>query len=154
MNKIIIGIDVGTNGCLAYTNPKGEIFTNKPKDWINTLEFISFNYPNNIVYIERVWTRPGQSAYSAGKMMQNYGEIIGMLKALGFEYVEVSPQIWQKGIGHIAPKGTEYSERKKLLIERAKNDYPDIPVFAWMADGMLIMQYGILRENQQSKGWE
>ena len=109
--KIIVGIDPGLTGGLSilennkeplvYKIPvKKTIVNKKNKNIYDIMKIIDiFNkYKNKeiLFVIEKQNVRRGEGAVSAMTIGKNYGLLLGIAYALGFNVIEVSPQKWKK----------------------------------------------------------
>lgn len=128
-----VGIDPGATGALSVVYTKDNVphsfytieFKHSGIDgYINTLKDILAKYPIKKVLVEKVHAMPGQGVTSMFSFGQRYGELLGMLKTLGLGYELVTPQMWMKEIGCLAPKSTK-AERKKAISEKIIAMYPD-----------------------------
>ena len=133
MYKTYIGIDPGATGALSV------IFT---KDGIpfklDTVEFKTAGLDGYIVAlrdilsfcvigkvsVELVHSMKGQGVSSMFSFGTRYGEILGMLKALGIGYELIAPQKWQKDVGVLKPTSSK-AERKKAISEKIIAMYPE-----------------------------
>ena len=92
---MIIGIDVGKKGGIAllsstytavFEMPALFDFANMMRDWRQEVER---------VFIEKQQAYKGQGIVSTARLMRHYGELIGVLVALGISFEEVPPQRWK-----------------------------------------------------------
>ena len=117
-----IGIDPGKSGgmCL-YNTDKGIVDYKKMPDTTHGMVELLKEYiymcdsdatamPS--VVLEKVHSMPGQGVASTFTFGQNYGQLQGMLSALGMPCIEVIPNKWMKCIGTM-PK--DKTERKKFI---------------------------------------
>ena len=92
--------------------------------------------------IEKVHTMPGQGISSAGKFMENYGIMKGLLIANRIPFKEVPPQTWMK----VLPINKKYSNETKTqwknrLMQHAKQLVPDLKIVHTTADAILMIEY-------------
>ena len=130
MTKAFIGIDPGASGAISALIIKdGIVFDHltmeyKSKGLTGYIEDIkSMNHIQKIL-VEQVHAMPGQGVSSTFTFGQRFGEILGVLTALGSGYELVSPQKWMKEIGAIKPSSSK-SDRKKLISEKVIAIYPE-----------------------------
>lgn len=135
---MIIGIDPGLNGALAVaSNGRLDAVRDLPtlRDGKRTrLDVRSFAtklcasrtvYGARHVYLEHVGAMPQQGSGSAFNFGRTYGEIRGVLIALGFTLHEVTPQTWKFAFGLRAAPGTDTRTRKNASREKAIELFPE-----------------------------
>jgi len=147
MNKVIAGIDIGSNGNMViYAN--NNYVSVKPEQYANMFRslVLAKDKPEIIVYIEKLHAFPGMSSTTVWKMAENQGIVIGILKALEIHSVFVTAREWQKDLN--MPKGEEYKQRKLNLIKKAKELFPNQPIFNYSADSWLICRFAIQKEKR------
>jgi len=122
---IFIGADPGATGALAAIKEDRRIVAlfDYPGDEIiltRSVEELLLDHPNEDFFaaLEKVGTRPGQSAQSVLKFGVNYGIWKGVLAGLHISYEIVTPQKWQKGV--IAK-----AEDKEPAMAAAGRMFPD-----------------------------
>ncbi len=99
--KIYVGIDPGRTGAVAKILEDSIDFTDAEGVNLKFLgEYLKL-FCDVFVCIERAQAMPGQGTVSMFHYGQNYGEYLGMLKAMGIPYQEVRPQTWKKEFGLI-----------------------------------------------------
>lgn len=130
---MIVGIDVGKNGCLCILD-KQPIFidfkTKGLRGYIDILQPLDIT----LVAVEQVGAMRGQGVVSMFSFGENYGLIQGMLQTLSIPYILVRPQLWRKTlnipskadkkdiasiISKIYPKVSLYGTRGGLLDGRS-----------------------------------
>jgi hypothetical protein len=143
--KIIIGIDPGTNGGIAWITSDGKACAEKMPDTLQDLweliESIGFDIPDYTpyqikAYIEQVSSSPQMGVVSAFTFGRGYGNIEMALTAAGIPFERVRPQVWQKALGCLT-KGD-----KNITKRKAQELYPSIKVTHAIADSLLIANYG------------
>ena len=133
MTKAYLACDPGATGSLACIITKDDIVVDfkcqefKSKGLVGYIEFIrdiqSMNHIQKVL-VENVHSFTGQGVSSTFTFGQRFGEILGVLTALGLGYELVSPQKWMKEIGAIKPSSSK-ADRKKLLSEKVIAIYPE-----------------------------
>ena len=78
---------------------------------------------------------PGNGKQSIKSLFRNYGVWQGILETLEIEYVNVTPQTWQRDLG-CQTKGD-----KKVTHRAATKLFPNIKVTHAVADALLIAEY-------------
>jgi len=94
--KIYCGIDPGKSGAIAfYDGKKMEVY-----DYENPSKIadILAKHEPDLIYMEKVGARPGQGVVSMFSFGENYGIYKGIMAAMGFQFILISPQKWQKGL--------------------------------------------------------
>jgi len=84
------------------------------------------------------------SSSSIFVLARNYGQVEGILVALGIPIHHVKPQAWQKalGLGHREKTGSPHRDRtkwKNKLKAKAQHLYPEEKVTLDTADALLIL---------------
>lgn len=141
-----IGIDPGVQGGIAVlcVNDAGETYhidklALKDKteadisSWVWELSD-GFN-DKFVVVIEAVHSSPQMGVKSAFTFGRSYGFLRGVLSSLGYPYVEVRPQAWQKAMGCLT-KGDK--NKTKALAQQL---YPGERVTHAVADALLLATY-------------
>jgi len=146
--KIIIGIDPGVNGGIAYYMPiNREVYAISMPDKIEDFDkCFSHVLSNSIVYIEDVPPFVGVNRPAARifKLAKNYGIILGVLTALEIEYKLVRPMVWMKAIGAGKRKDFENDNKWKNHLKKLATDYfPNSRPTLKTADALLILEYGL-----------
>lgn len=146
-----IGIDPGAAGAVAVlVQPIPEEEKPGPPLWVidmppNPRDLVDAirdapvgGIAGALVVLERQGARPGQGVSSVFKIGQRYGEIVGVLAALGLSYVEVMPGVWKRYMG-LTGKDKEASRAM------ARQLWPDAPLARkkdeGRAEALLIAEY-------------
>lgn len=138
-----IGIDPGAAGAVAVLYGKREPFVADMPPNPRDLTQIFAEAPGSpelvhLVVVERQGARPGQGVASVFKIGQRYGEIVGVLAAMGLPYVEVMPGVWKRYMG-LTGKDKEASRTM------ARQLWPDAPLARkkdeGRAEALLIAEY-------------
>ena len=145
---VIVGIDPGQKGGVAWWDSNLSDYACFPMpatrlQLYNTLKALK-NEGNIRAIVEGVHSMPKQGVASTFKFGKGYGEVLGILTALGAEIIEPTPQAWKK----VVLAGTDKS--KDAAIQVAENLYPDIELVPkgcrkphdGMADAVCLMHYG------------
>jgi Holliday junction resolvasome RuvABC endonuclease subunit len=149
MNDIVIGIDPGLGGGLAfslapYSNLHADAvkMPDTPKGIYDLLQSLVKDRVSPICYCEQVGTyRPGNSAVSACKFAKHTGILEMALIALQIPSFYVTPNKWMTSVLGTVPK--EKPERKKFIKNRMEQQYPQLKVTLLTADALGILTYGI-----------
>jgi crossover junction endodeoxyribonuclease RuvC len=163
---MIIGIDPGLSGAIAIIEDGRLIYIDdmptvmaKKKSRVDVrslrgllLDVDGFD-TTPPVYLEQVSSMPMQGVSSAFNFGRTYGEIRGVLIALGFTVHDVTPQTWKFNVGLRAVAGATTKDRKNAsracaielfpncahLFARAKDD--------GRAEAALIAYYGAMHQS-------
>ena len=149
MNKMIIAIDPGVSGGIAFaTNDMNPItadaikMPDTPKGIYDTLMSLKEGVEDVRCICEKVGTyRPGNSAISACKFAKHTGVLEMALIALQIPSVYVSPNKWMKATFGALPK--EKTPRKNEIKNRMEQQYPHLKVILATSDALGILTYGI-----------
>lgn len=153
MRKMIIGIDPGSNGGVAFFHEDWIAVEKLPQTGNALLELFrlytsGLSKDDIIVFIEAVKGRGGWGATQSFNFGKGYGRTLGILEALEWIYEEVTPVTWQKRVMNKTSKGD-----KNMLKEFARELYGNLdktdgslPITLWSADALLIGTYGCLVE--------
>jgi len=148
-SELFIGIDPGMSGGVAMIY--GEKYTAIPMPGtrlqLHTLIKLwadSYGTSGKIACVEKVASRPGQGVASTFKFGKGYGEVLGIVTALGFRIIEPTPQAWKK----VMLAGTDKS--KDASIQMAENLFPNIELVQpgcrkphdGAAEALLLAEYG------------
>lgn len=151
--RIVIGIDTGLTGGIAYLDIEGNcleyadtpVIKVKSKSYLDEVAIREAleAYPNTVhIFIEKASTRPMQSAQSGLTTGTNYGILRGICVGLKIPYSLILPQTWKKNQMPGAPKD------KGASIVRVKQLYPDLKLPGrkkddGICDAVLIARYGL-----------
>jgi len=116
---MICGIDPGISGAIAWLSDSGvlvevvdlpvvEVVVGKTKRKQlvpGALAKLLSDKRPSMVMLEQVSSRPGEGAVGAFAFGRGYGQIEGVLAALGIPYSLVRPQAWKKALSVPADKG-------------------------------------------------
>jgi crossover junction endodeoxyribonuclease RuvC len=140
---VVIGIDVGKNGAVAWTT-LGETLVEKMPDTIRDLwdliYGIAVDARSNMeiphCYLEQVSSSPQMGVVSAFSFGNGFGHLEMALTASCIPYTKVRPQVWMKHLGCMT-KGD-----KNVTKRMAQQLYPGIKITHTNADALLIHEYG------------
>ena len=148
-NKVFIGIDPGkSGGCGMIVIEDGietSISWKFPKDISLLSVGVMSIIPQNIsledvhVLVEHVHAFPKQGAVSTFSFGQNLGQWEGTLYANELDFTYVNPKEWIYWYG--VRKGLDKKERKRILLERAKELFPNMKITFNVSDAVLIAHY-------------
>jgi hypothetical protein len=143
---IIIGIDAGKNGGIAWIEGGGKMAVEKMPDTLADLWELIDNiaigctYYNRAscvkAYLEQVSSSPQQGVVSAFTFGNGYGHLEMALTAAGIPFERVRPQVWQKAMGCLTKGDKNVSKRK------AQELFPHLKITHATADACLIAEYG------------
>ena len=159
-DKIIVGIDTDSKGCISIIAPTKKIFEfyNMPlrecpatgKKMINPVELdniiseIERKYSPDAYVIEKQNSRPGQSSVSMFTFAQNYGTIIAILSLhVNVErLIFVPASRWKVACGVTSNKAATKKRGNSLLVA---NGYAGKQVKISCAEAALMAFYGQAR---------
>ena len=141
---MIIGIDVGKNGAIAWSSLGKTCVEKMPdtiKDLWDLIESISNDAHGNLelphCYLEQVASSPQMGVVSAFSFGNGFGHLEMALTAASIPFTRVRPQVWMKDLGCMT-KGD-----KNVTKRLAQQLFPDITITHANADALLIMTYGL-----------
>lgn len=146
---MIIGIDPGKAGGIAYIAPNGQAnarpmpILGKEIDGHDLAVMLNELRPD-VVIIEKSQAMPGQGVTSMFNYGMGFGRLLGICEALGIPYRLVTPQAWKKTI----LAGT--AKDKDAAISFVRRAYPGIDLTPGrkrvphdgMADAVCLAEYG------------
>ncbi len=152
---IVIGIDVGKAGGIALLSPS---YTSRldvdllvmPEDLgqvVAKLEWARDSSGGAHVFIERAQAMPKNGAVSMFNYGKGFGELLGVVCALGMPSTLIPPKTWSREM-HVGTKG---DTTKKRSIEAARRLFPNIKLTATdrcrkdhdgLAEALLIAEFG------------
>ena len=153
---MIIGIDPGANGAIAYDNYDITYVAKMPKtvDQIYKLLYklvlIADGHESIHCFLEKVGGYvEGNAATAAVKFARHNGHLDMALVALGIKTSQVAPAVWMRKVlgGNILyPIGLTISQkktyRKNIIKQTMQDKYPQIKVTLTSADALGILDYG------------
>ena len=148
--KLFIGIDPGMNGGISFIKPEMDSDYVKavrcPKTAHEMARLLEVGMASNgtnakdtILFIEHVWSFPGDGRVSAFRFGYNYGLWKGLCASQEIDIYNVAPRKWQGSFD--IPDKTSGRERKRWLKEHAESLYPNIKITFNTADAILIASY-------------
>jgi hypothetical protein len=136
----ILAIDPGASGGLAF-GPAGKppALVAMPDTLHDLVEVIRDAHCDH-AFLELVggYVGKAQPASSAFNFGMNYGQIQGVLAALGVPFTLVRPQAWQKALSLGTSTGMSKTEWKNKLKAKAQQLYPSLKITLSTADACLI----------------
>jgi crossover junction endodeoxyribonuclease RuvC len=159
---MIVGIDPGQTGGLAYIDTEGASSWAVPMPVAgkeidgHAIADMLRNWGPDTVYIERVHSMPGQGVASTFKFGMGYGVIIGICDALGLPYRLITPQAWKKRV----LAGT--AKDKDAAISFVRRAYPHVDLTPGakrkphdgIADALCIAEFGrMLMVGDKNSDW-
>ena len=124
--KIIVGIDPGLSGAIAFVDKKNAFVYDMPLIKINgrwevdpcKLAFLigKYYYAINFAVLEDVSAMPGQGVTSTFRFGYGAGVVFGCLKSKGLNVLRVKPAVWKSALG--------LSKNKRESIALALKLYP------------------------------
>lgn len=177
--KRIWGIDAGVNGAIAILNSDGGVFHARPFPLLEEVKENHRKRSNKLTRIERYYDlekfknlivawgggayaflesvhgMPNDGGVQAFKFGDCFGQIKGMLKAMGIEYEMVSPQTWMRAMHHGLPFDISTKQKSRKIIEMTKPEigrqYEPKQIPDGVADAYLIAEYGRRQLGLRSK---
>lgn len=151
---IIVGIDPGKSGAIAllttFSGVRADVellVMPEVQAVAAKLQWVAAAAQDAHVFVEKAQSFPSQGIASAFNYGTGYGELLGMLWALGLAHTLVPPRTWTK----VMHAGTKSTEPKKRSLEAAQRLFPTIKLTATprckkphdgLVDALLIAEYG------------
>lgn len=143
--RYYIGVDPGLSGGVAVLTEDAtvHILLKTPDSEAELWEIFDeiLPVPAVPVLLEKVHSRPGQSAVATFSFGQIYGFTRACLTAAELQFEDVQPKAWQKVFGLKKDKLEEYDEYKRRIRDLAQSLFPDVFVTLKTADALLIAEY-------------
>ena len=152
MDKLFIGIDPGMNGGVTFIKKEEQVYQIKPfrcprdaKEMAGILEVPfatgQFERKDVILFIEHVWSFPGDGRVGAFRFGYNYGLWKGIASAFGLDIYNIPPKKWMYSFD--MPSKMQSRERKRWLKELAESLYPNTKITFNTSDSVLIAHYAM-----------
>ncbi len=148
-DKLFIGVDPGMNGGIAFIRPEMETDYVRVERCPKTVHEMATLFEmgvnmaesreNVVVFIEHVWTFPGDGRVGAFRFGYNYGLWKGITAANEIDLYNIPPKRWQGSLN--VPDKTYGKDRKKWLKEHAVSLFPNVKITFNTADAVLIANY-------------
>jgi crossover junction endodeoxyribonuclease RuvC len=159
---VIIGIDPGLSGAIALVRADGALVHVEDLPIVATGKKSRLDVPHlvkslqvidrvKVAYLENVSAMPMQGVSSSFNFGRTFGEIHGVLVALGFTVHLVTPQAWKFAVGLRSTPGADTKARKTASRELAQRLFPNrADQFARVkddgrAEAALIAYYGAMQ---------
>ena len=155
---MIIGIDPGLTGAIAFIGRDGYIVEDLPtmangkgkakvKRQIDPGELFELLNANGVdakmVYIERMASMPGQGVQTMFSLGDTFGVIRSVVAISGMPMEIISSQIWKKSYGLTSDKELARAKAIELFPTAGLSRKKDHN----RAEALLIANYGVRREN-------
>lgn len=151
MKKIIIGIDPGKQGGIAFKSHNNVNAVKMPPSVpeINKyLKYLIETYENPIIFIEKVQAFKNDNdsdgkMFGINKMLANYNQLLTVIQLLEVPYVEVYPISWQTTLGlKIKKDKRSKTERKRSYRDFAQRHFPSLKINLATADSLCLVLFG------------
>lgn len=142
-----LGIDPGASGGIAslWSDSAERSIYKMPDDDLDTwLLLEALSGPDTVAVIEKVqgFIGSGQPGSSMFKFGMGYGALKMALCAAQISYEEITPQVWQRGLGIPSRKKDESKGQwKARLKSKAEQLFPGTKLTLATADALLIALY-------------
>lgn len=151
MLPMLIGIDPGQNGGIAWQDEAGDVsvmrMPDTPLDIFQTLLGLTTDEPLVDCYIENVGGyRPGNSGPAAVKFGRHCGHLEMALLAAQIRHHYIAPSVWMRKVLNTVP--SDKKERKNKIKREMQRLYPELRVTLWGSDALGLLTHGILLGQQ------
>lgn len=134
---IVLGIDPGASGGIAWINSHGDYGAVKmPETERDILEYLTGLHHEALAVVEVVAARPGAGVSGMFKFGMSYGGLRMAVIAAGFRLELVTPSAWQ---GKLNCRTGGQKNITKALAQRL---FPKVKVTHATADALLLAEYG------------
>ncbi len=134
-----IGVDPGKSGAIGFISDSMGVWAVKNRETLHDLAIELRHAVNGhdraFAVIEKVGATPQMGVTSAFTFGRSFGELLGILSALGVPFEMVSPQKWQKGLACLS-RGN-----KNVTKARAQQLFPDLKITHAIADSLLLAEF-------------
>ena len=146
-DRLFLGIDVGKAGGIAMISYKDSEedascmkFSQNLNEVDSILKIATKAFPLDRIHclVEHVHAFPKQGVVSMFSFGQNLGQWEGMITSNQIEFSYVNPREWMVEYVEL---GLEKKDRKRRLLGKAKELYPNIKVTFNVSDALLIADY-------------
>lgn len=155
MSNVYVGIDPGLSGSVATITKDNIIVadvptimtktsTKKNKRQYDVVGMVSLlrDLPiNSIIGLEKIHSMPGQGVASTFSTGEGYGIWKGIIAALGFSLVLITPQAWKKAMMNGMGKGKEADRLRAIEMFPELHDKLRLKSHHNRADALLIAEY-------------
>lgn len=152
--KTIIGIDPGKSGGIGYWNKGFAKAVKMPPTIPEMQEYFQYiidTFEQPLIFIEKVNAYRGDHDDSPGKMfginkmLENYAQIVTVIKLSKIPFIEVYPISWQSKLGLSFRKmKLTKTQRKNEYKQFASRCFPEINNMTLnVADALCIVQFGL-----------
>lgn len=143
---IVLGIDCGANGGLAY-HLSVTVAVKMPSSRKEIFKFLEGIKAKGelTVFIEKVQlfgSDKGGKQFGIMKLLANFESVVTCLEILDIPYVLVPAQTWQKELNLQKRKGEEKTDRKRRYAEYARTFFPEMKVTLQTADALCLLIFG------------
>jgi hypothetical protein len=157
MNRILIAIDPGLSGGIAWRNGYGDAAcANMPETRKDLYDFLGDFVPSHnrptILLMEKVGKhRLGNSAQSSATFAEHVGGLRMALIARAIPTHEITATQWMKYVVPGRPRGVEPHEaraRKNYIKAEMQQRYPSLKVTLKTADALGLLTYLIAHQGE------
>ncbi len=137
MSEIIIGIDPGKSGGIAFVGDDEAVAIKMPATERDVWDDLSGCGYGHYAFIEQVHSMPRQGVASSFKFGANYGMLRAFLIAAEIPFETVTPSTWQRVMRCLS------GGDKNVTKRRAQELFPHIKKITHaIADALLIAEFG------------
>ena len=146
--KYVIGIDPGQKGAVAILSDCSLSVHPMPEHPFDLALLLSkLPTAKSHVFVEKAQAMPKQGACSMFNYGRGFGEILGVIAALGFSHTLVPPQTWTK----VMHRGCYGKDSKAKSLDAATRLFPHVDLLRTAKcfkpdegyiDALLIAEYG------------
>jgi len=147
--KVIIGIDPGASGGIAYFVNGTAKAVRMPKAVRDLQDFLRYlkSLGSCIAFMEHIQFRPQDSLtpgkqFGIVKMLGQYERLTATLQANDITVIWVYPKTWQSYLNLKVNREENKTERKGRYKAAAQAYYPAVKATLWNSDALLLLEFG------------
>lgn len=126
MSDLIIGIDPGLKGGIAYTSKDICWVEDMPKTVLEVYHYMHKGIKADCVAVEKVHALPKQSCKSNFTFGMSYQTALVLATSFSSKTELVTPQEWKKYFGLKREEGETKIQFKKRSVDLARELFPDL----------------------------
>lgn len=144
MEKIYLGIDIGSNGGVVALNEDGSVIESfkTPETRKEFLERLGkYSDSHSFCILESVHSQPqngGKANFTFGMTNER---VLFTLEVCKIPYQAVTPMTWMKTYMLKKDKGESHTQWKNRLKEKAHQLFPNEKMTLWAADAFLMAEF-------------
>ena len=137
---MLLAIDPGISGGLAFRDNNGKIFAHKMPSTLTEIRELIEDLAPDLCLLEKTGTyMPGNSGPAAVTFARHCGQLEGILSGLRVSFDSVVPGKWMKNLLVTVPKSKK--ERKNKIKSVVQQKFPHLKITLATSDALGILVY-------------